>query len=105
MLVAFILVADRAFMIDDPATVIPELNTPAEFTLRDDPIPTLPVKSDNPLTLNPPEAKSNPVVVNDPPIPTLPEKFPVPVTSRVVDGAPFPIPNLEVALSQKRLAL
>jgi len=37
-----------------PETLIPEENTPAEETFKERPIPTLPVRSENPLTLSPP---------------------------------------------------
>lgn len=43
-----------------------------ELTVKDEPIPTFPVKSEKPVTLKPPWSNSSPVVVSDPPTPTLP---------------------------------
>ena len=71
-----------------------------EVTVSDEPIPTLPVRSDIPLTLKPPEEKVNPVVVKEPPIPALPEVVKVeayPVPSTLVPVT-FKLVNAAVAL-------
>ena len=46
-----------------------------EETVKDWPIPTLPVKSEYPLTRSPPEEYVRPVTVKDEPIPTFPAKL------------------------------
>ena len=82
--------------------------------VNDPPTPTLPVRSEYPLTLNPPEAKSKPVVVKEAPTPTLPEvtkdpptpmfpKFPVPVTCRANAGLVVPTPTLPALVTTKAL--
>ena len=55
------------------ATVKPDKPWIKELKMAVPPTPTLPVRSENPLTLNPPEANSSPVVVKDPPTPVLPD--------------------------------
>ena len=87
-------------------------NIPADVTLSEAPIPTLPVRSENPLTLSPPLANVNPVVVklapipalpvtdSDDPIPTKPDRNVVPVFCRLYVGADVPIPNLKLLLSK-----
>jgi hypothetical protein len=69
-----------------PETDKPEEKTPAELTLNDCPIPTLPVTD------------------KEEPIPTNPSKNVVPVLCRLYCGAEVPIPNLKLDESQKKLA-
>ena len=61
-----------------------EENWTAEPTVNDCPIPTLPVRSEKPLTLSPPKAKVKLLAVNDPPMPVLPARLEIPVTFKVV---------------------
>ncbi len=72
----------------------------AEETFKDEPIPTLPVKSENPLTLRPPWAKLNPDTLREAPIPVFPARFDMPDTFKVDSAAAevtvkdCPIPTL-----------
>src|SRR3972149_11847031 len=56
------------------------LSCKADPTIKLLPIPTLPDKSDNPLTLSPPKAKVKLLTIKLLPIPTLPDKSDNPLT-------------------------
>src|SRR3972149_5845130 len=56
------------------------LSCKADPTIKELPIPTLPDKSDNPLTLSPPKAKVKLLTIKLLPIPTLPDKSDNPLT-------------------------
>lgn len=57
----------------NPETDNEEENTPADDTVRDCPIPTFPVRSENPFILIPPLPKIRSVTVKEDPIPVLPD--------------------------------
>ena len=65
-----------------------------EVMEADLPIPTLPVRLDNPVTFNPPFKTDSPVVVRDDPIPTFPVILASPQTSSLLLDVVAPIPTL-----------
>jgi hypothetical protein len=74
------------------------LNWTAEETIKLLPTPTLPDKSDNPLTLNPPKARVRLLTIKELPIPTLPTRSDIPDTLRVVKA------EAEVTVSDEPMA-
>src|SRR3990172_7464961 len=81
-----LLSVDNLPSLDNPEQLYEEILT-GLLTVNDPPIPTLPVKLDNPETLKPPEAKVKLLTVKLLPMPTLPTRLDIPVTLRVVKAA------------------
>src|SRR3990172_10852728 len=93
-----LLSVDNLPSLDNPEQLYDEILT-GLLTVNDPPMPTLPVRLDNPETFNPPLNTPSPVVVKDDPIPTLPPESTVKAVAPELTwnkevGGVNPIPTL-----------
>ena len=99
-----ILVAVKAWRMEEPETVKPDNPRIRELKVAVPPIPTLPVKLDRPITLRPPLNTPRPVTVKEEPIPTLPVNCDIPVTlseARFAKPVVFKVDNAAAELTVK----